>query len=222
MFTLRHGNRCLVEGNFFLGHHKRGSGGVRVIGEDHTIINNYIEGVDRGGFWVTSGIPNSPLNGYYRARNVLIAFNTVVDTSGPGVELDAGFGSSGRTLRPENITIANNVFSVPPSGLLLKGTEGDGFRWLGNIAAPAPPGPAHPGFRFVAPRLERAEHGLLRPGADSPLRGAAEGQFTEVKLDVDGQTRGEPRDVGCDQVSTDPAANRPLTAADVGTAWKRK
>src|SRR5438876_7357684 len=27
MFTLRHGNRCLVEGNLFLGHHKRGSGG---------------------------------------------------------------------------------------------------------------------------------------------------------------------------------------------------
>ena len=26
MLTLRHGNRCVVDGNFFLGHHKRGSG----------------------------------------------------------------------------------------------------------------------------------------------------------------------------------------------------
>ncbi|RYD47585.1 MAG: hypothetical protein EOP83_27820, partial [Verrucomicrobiaceae bacterium] len=30
--TLRHGNRCRVEGNFFFGQLKRGSGGIRVIG----------------------------------------------------------------------------------------------------------------------------------------------------------------------------------------------
>ena len=63
MLTLRHGNRCRVEGNFFLGHHKKGSGGIRIIGEDHIIINNYIEGIEKGGFWITSGIVNSPLNG---------------------------------------------------------------------------------------------------------------------------------------------------------------
>src|SRR5258706_7719094 len=45
MLTLRHGNRCIIDGNFFLGQHKRGSGGIRVIGEDHVITNNYIDGV---------------------------------------------------------------------------------------------------------------------------------------------------------------------------------
>src|SRR5262249_42186814 len=72
MLTLRHGNGCRVEDNFFIAHHKRGSGGIRVIGEDHTIVNNYIEGVSQGGIWVTSGIENSPLKGYFRARNVLL------------------------------------------------------------------------------------------------------------------------------------------------------
>jgi poly(beta-D-mannuronate) lyase len=219
MFTLRHGNRCVVEGNFFLGHHKRGSGGVRVIGEDHVIINNYIEGVERGGFWVTSGIPDSPLNGYFRARNVLIAFNTVVDSFGPCVELDAGFGSSRRSLRPEDITIANNLFSVPDGGALLKGKEGAGFRWAGNIAWPASRAPEHEGIRRVDPRLERAEDGLWRPTTDSPVRGAAEGVLDAVKTDIDGQARGGRWDVGCDQISSGPVANRPLTAADVGPSW---
>ena len=92
--TLRHGNRCTVEGNFFIGNHKRGSGGIRVIGEDHVIINNYIDGVDKGGFWITAGVPNSPLNGYYCARRATIAFNTVVDSRGPCLELDAGLAES--------------------------------------------------------------------------------------------------------------------------------
>ena len=34
-----------------------GSGGVRIIGDDHIITNNYIDGMDRGAFWITSGIP---------------------------------------------------------------------------------------------------------------------------------------------------------------------
>src|SRR4030095_13841789 len=112
MFTLRHGNRCLVEGNYFYGEHKRGSGGIRVIGADHTIINNYIDGVEQGAFWITSGIVDSPLVGYFQARNCVIAFNTVVDTQGPGLLLDAGIASSRRTLLPERIRIINNLFSA--------------------------------------------------------------------------------------------------------------
>jgi poly(beta-D-mannuronate) lyase len=219
MLTLRHGNRCLVEGNFFLGHHKRGSGGIRVIGVDHAIINNYIEGVDKGGFWVTSGIPDSPLNGYYRARNVLIAFNTVVDSSGPYVELDAGFGSSRRSLRPEDITIANNVFALPADGVLLKGTEGEGFHWTGNIASPAPRAPEHAGIRRVDPRLGRAEDGLWRPKADSPVREGAHSDFAMSMIDIDGQKRTGRYDIGCDQITEGPITNRPLKAADVGTSW---
>ncbi len=219
MFTLRHGNRCLVEGNFFLGHHKRGSGGIRVIGEDHIIVNNYIEGVRQGAFWITAGVPDSPLDGYFQSRNVLIAFNTVVDSAGPCLELDAGFGSSRRSLRPENITIANNVFSMSEGSSLLKGTEGKGFRWTANIASPATPAPEHSGIRPVDPRLQRAADGLQRPTADSPVRGAAEGEFAAIKTDIDGQGRVGRRDIGSDQISDSPITNRPLTAADLGTSW---
>lgn len=218
MLTLRHGNRCRVEGNFFLGHHKKGSGGIRIIGEDHLILNNYIDGVEKGGFWITAGIVNSPLNAYFRARNCLIAFNTFVDSRGPAVELDAGFGGAGRTLRPENITIANNLLSLS-SGTLLKGKEGNGFKWIGNLAAETAPTSEHSGIKMVDLKLAPGKDGLWRPAADSPARGAAEGEFSTVSTDIDGQKRPEHSDVGCDQASEGPLLNRPLSVADVGPRW---
>lgn len=217
MLTLRHGNRCVVEGNFFLGHHKPGSGGIRIIGDDHVIINNYIDGVEKGGFWITSGISNSELKGYFQSRNCVIAFNTFVDSRGPAIELDAGFGSSGRTLRPENITIANNIFSMN-EGSLLKGKEGgSGYKWMGNIAWLA--GVEHAGIRFTDPKLERGPDGWGRPAKDSPARNIAEGNFSSIKTDIDGQERKGRADAGCDQVVDSPIANRLLTAADVGPSW---
>jgi poly(beta-D-mannuronate) lyase len=221
MLTLRHGNRCVVENNFFIAHHKRGSGGIRVIGEDHKIVNNYIDGVYQGGIWITSGIENSPLKGYFHARNVLIVFNTIVDSRGPCVDVSAGMGTSGRTLYPENITIVNNMFSVPENGTLLKGKEGKGFKWIGNIATISKPDVQmnHSCIKIEDAKLSRAADGLWRPDANSPARGAAQGEFSEIKSDIDGQPRAGRIDVGCDQVSDVPITNRPLKAPDVGPAW---
>jgi poly(beta-D-mannuronate) lyase len=221
MLTLRHGNRCLVENNFFIAHHKRGSGGIRVIGEDHKIINNYIDGVYQGGIWITSGIENSPLKGYFRAHNVVIAFNTIVDSRGPCVDVSAGMGTSQRTLYPENITIANNLFSVPENGTLLKGKESESFKWLGNVATVTKSDVStnHSGIKILDPKLTRAADGLLRPAVSSPLRGVAQGEFSGIKYDIDGQPRTGRIDVGCDQVSDAPVTNRPLRAKDVGPAW---
>jgi poly(beta-D-mannuronate) lyase len=219
MFTLRHGNRCRVEGNFFLGRNKRGSGGIRVIGEDHVIVNNYIDGVTQGGFWVTAGIPNSPLVGYFQAKNCLIAFNTVVDSRGPCVEVAAGLGSSGRTLPPIGITMANNLFAVKGGEPLRKGKEEKGYRWLGNLSSASVE--AHDGIRAVDLQLARGSDGLWRPKAGSPARGAAEGAYGDVKTDIDGQDRVNPRDVGCDQISDAATTSQPLTPNDVGPAWRR-
>jgi poly(beta-D-mannuronate) lyase len=218
MLTLRHGNRCVVDSNFFIGHHKHGSGGVRVIGEDHVITNNYIDGIDKGAFWITAGVPNSELKQYFQAKRCVIAFNTVVDSAGPYLDLSAGLGSSGRTLKPQDITIANNVFSVGQRGTLLKGDEGEGWHWMGNIASGVE-GIQHAGIRVIDPKLTKAADGLWRPSPGSPVRGAAEGEFPQVKTDIDGQRRTGKWDVGCDQLSTAPVVNRPLTAADVGPDW---
>jgi len=131
MFTLRHGNRCVVDGNIFIANNKKGSGGIRVIGEGHTVINNYIDSVAMGGFWITSGIVDSELKGYFQAKDCVIANNTFINSPGPAIQLDAGFGTSRRTLRPENITVASNVFNIT-QGSLYKGTEGANWKWIAN------------------------------------------------------------------------------------------
>jgi poly(beta-D-mannuronate) lyase len=215
-FTLRHGNRCRVEGNFFLGQRTRGTGGIRVIGEGHTVINNYLDGLEDGALWITAGIPDSPLVGYFQARDCIIAFNTIVDSRGPLMELCAGLGRSGRTLLPENITVANNVFAAR-EGDLFKGNEGAGWRWLGNVATTG----EHAGVRVLDPRLVHATDGMWRPVAEGPLWGAAEGEFATVTTDIDGQSRPAKRDVGCDQISKQPVLQRPLTVADLGPSWRK-
>jgi poly(beta-D-mannuronate) lyase len=144
MFTLRHGNRCLVEGNYFDGKNKKGSGGIRVIGEGHRIIGNYIDSVAMGGFWITSGIVDSELKGYFQAKDCVIANNTFVNSPGPAMQLDAGINSSRRTLRPENIIVTGNTFLIT-DGQLYKGTEGANWKWEGNrtniieVLGPMPP-----------------------------------------------------------------------------------
>lgn len=219
MLTLRHGNRCVIDGNFFLGEDKRGSGGIRVIGEDHVVTNNYIERVAQGGIWITSGVPHSQLVQYFQARRGLIAFNTIVDSRGPCLELDAGIGSSGRTMRPAEITIAHNVFIARPGEPLFKGEAGAEWRWLGNFAAGATA--ARDGVRLETDlRLARTPDGLLRPAADSPVRAAPEWSLSlSIATDIDGQARAKQSAAGCDEPSQAPAKYRPLATADTGPAW---
>lgn len=83
MLTLRHGNNCTVEGNYFFGNDVSNSGGVRVIGENHVVFNNYFENLGgnnyRSAICLVRGRENSPLNGYFQVKNTLVAFNTIVN-----------------------------------------------------------------------------------------------------------------------------------------------
>ena len=116
-FTLRHGNNAEVFGNYFFGNNNTFSGGVRIIGEDHKVYNNYFEGLryrkpngagsnTTGALNVMNGIENSELNQYYQVKNVQVINNTLVDCD---LGIRIGTSLSGATLAPENITIANNI-----------------------------------------------------------------------------------------------------------------
>ena len=115
--TLRHGNNVEVFGNYFFGNNNSFSGGVRVIGEDHKIYNNYFEGLryrkpngsgssTTGALNVMNGLVNSPLNGYYQVKNAQIVNNTLVDCD---LGIRIGTSLSGATLAPENLIVANNI-----------------------------------------------------------------------------------------------------------------
>ena len=60
------------------------------------------------------------------------------------------------------------------------------------------------------------QDGIWRITKKSPALDGATGSFPIVTHDIDGQLRGEAKDVGADEFSALPSVNRPLTAEDVG------
>lgn len=85
MLTLRHGNDCTVEGNYFFGNGVPSSGGVRIIGEDHKVYNNYFDNLRgtnfRAALCIVRGKENSVLNDYFQVKNAFVSFNTFVNCS---------------------------------------------------------------------------------------------------------------------------------------------
>lgn len=115
--TLRHGNNCLVDGNFFDGMDKPKSYGIRFIGEGHIAINNYfyqLHGAPSEAFrapvTILNGLVNTPLNGYYQVRRAVIANNVFVNCSTPNIRVGAFSKREGMTVSPDTITIKNNLF----------------------------------------------------------------------------------------------------------------
>ncbi|MEM9352316.1 MAG: polysaccharide lyase 6 family protein [Planctomycetota bacterium] len=225
--TLRHGNDSLVEGNFFLGEGKNRSGAIRVIGERQTVVNNYIANVDDragGAISISAGVPNTPLNGYVQVKDAVIAHNTIVNTLEEMITFDDGFGSSGRTLLAEDVTVANNVFRSSGATIFegTEGTGGSGWTWEGNIAFGGSLGPksGDPGITVVDPELTQGSDGLWRPSATSPVINAGVGDYSGVfSDDMDGQPRIGLFDVGADEVSAAAIVRKPLEAGDIGPDW---
>jgi poly(beta-D-mannuronate) lyase len=223
MFTLRHGNACRVEGNFFLGKGTKRSGGVRVIGEDHLVVNNYFEGLEgtgtRSAITLVEGIPDTPLNGYWQVKRALVAFNTFVDCA-QIFEVGNSFGTRGRVLPPMQVVIANNVAVGRPSApLITQKDEKPDIRWVGNMYWGTELGmDAHMGLIRKNPMLEQRE-GIFRPSEKSPVIGSAIGRYG-VLSDIDGQIR-DKMDVGCDEYTAGAIQNRPLKPSEVGPAWMK-
>jgi poly(beta-D-mannuronate) lyase len=222
---LRHGNRSEVSGNFFFGNGKRGTDGIRPYGDDDRIFNNYFERLTAPALHLANGdfdyghgeLENRELlKQHFRPRNLLVAFNTIVDCDIP-IQIGAG----GKKEFPiDGLTMADNLIVggakqkvvdlvTPP----LKAT------WLGNMVS----GDANLGIELPKDQLRvvkielSKDRSVQRPVPGSQNIDAAAGDFSQqIKIDIDGQPRSGRYDVGADEVSSAPVTNRPLTPADVG------
>lgn len=110
MLTLRHGNNCTVDGNYFFGNDVSESGGVRIIGENHKVFNNYFENLRgtnyRAALCIVRGKEDSALSEYFQVKNALVAFNSFVNcTQAFRINYNS---SSSLTLPPIGTVIAHN------------------------------------------------------------------------------------------------------------------
>ncbi|MGI9531313.1 chondroitinase-B domain-containing protein [Lutimonas sp.] len=120
--VMRHGNYCIIDGNYFIGdENSEQMGGIRIINTGHWVVNNYFYNLKGSSFRsplaVMNGIPKSPLNRYNQVTDVVVAFNTYVNCSSPwqfGVgtnisQKDVLPASEIRSARAKRTLVANNL-----------------------------------------------------------------------------------------------------------------
>lgn len=154
--TLRHGNGCVVERNVFLGNRAKGTGGVRIIGEDHIVRHNYFEKLTgdgtRAAISFMLGIPNSPANRYFQVQRAQLEDNTIVDCEHPIV---IGVGDDEKaTLTPAKTVIRGNQVSSPKRAIVQALCALDGITWQENVFAGESSGiPETAGVKMGAPKI---------------------------------------------------------------------
>jgi|NorSeaMetagenome_1021524.scaffolds.fasta_scaffold00826_2 poly(beta-D-mannuronate) lyase len=225
--TLRHGNNTEVYGNYFFANNNSFSGGIRVIGEDHKIYNNYIEGVNHrkpsgsgsgatGGINVSNGKPNSALNEYYQVKNVQIINNTLVNC-----DLAIRIGTkvnSALTLAPENLIVANNIMLNSSDSAFEETTVPFGTSiYEGNIT--------QNGNWDLINGLnsnQTVTSGLLTSGSDfynitsgSAALNSGLGTYNFLSTDITGGIRSTDFDTGAEEFNSG-GTNLPYSIADVG------
>lgn len=221
--TLRHGNECEVYSNFFFGASDKESGGIRIIGEDHRVYNNYLQDIPGSGFRaaisLTNGVPNSPLNRYFQVINARVINNTLVNCEHP-IVIGAG-KTSELSLAPKDCEISNNlvaVYSSSSTGIIEYVDDPENMTYQNNIMFGADLGiPSQTGILEEDPELIQSDIWRLSDNSIALDYGLT--TFSYVTHDIDGQTRPSANDAGCDQLSTEDIVNRPLTTLDVGVNW---
>lgn len=116
--TLRHGNHVLCDGNYFDGHDKKLSYGIRFIGEGHVAINNYFKNLlgapheqYRSPVALLNGLVNTPINGYFPVKNAVIAANIFDDCATPLIRIGAFSPKrEGMSIAPDSVIIQDNIF----------------------------------------------------------------------------------------------------------------
>ncbi|SFG81723.1 polysaccharide lyase 6 family protein [Pedobacter insulae] len=135
--SLRHGNGTEVYGNYFVGNDVKDAGGIRIIGENHLVYNNYLQGIATTGqtcaIAILDGVPHSEPSGYFQVKNVKIVGNTIVNCA-QAFDIGAGKGGNGRTVPPADCTIANNLIQAKGGIAIAYTDQPQNFFYEGNLA----------------------------------------------------------------------------------------
>jgi len=213
MLSLRGGNNVLVDGNFLLNN----LNGIRIHGENHVIINNYIYGMSSTGIVVPKGGEN-----YGATSNCTIAHNTIVNSTLYGMRLGQNFGTSGPYKDAEDDVFFKNVVLQSTGTMLYEENALVDPVWTDNVVY----GTATQGYTDSG--IANTDPGIASDGTVyriSSAESAAVDYSSAVAgvdgddYDMDGQARDSDPDVGADEWVVGGEPRGILTAADVGPSW---
>lgn len=223
VLTLRHGSDCDVYGNFFFGAPGKACGGVRIIGERHKVYNNYFQDLEgsgtRAAISMMNGVPNAVASSYYEVQDAEVVHNTIVSCR---QALAIGVGKNDElTLPPKNCIVANNVVDKTTRSDAISYVDNPiNISYSSNFVNYNGLNISDPGIMIVDPVLVLSQ-GIWRADQNGPTENAATRVFTYVIDDVDGHTRDNNPDIGCDEYRQSAIVNRPLSSDDVGVAWNK-
>ena len=229
--TLRHGDNCEVYNNFFLANGQSFSGGIRMMGENHKVYNNYMEGTvakypnnsstnGLAGINIHNGILNSPLSGYYQVKNATIVNNTFVNCD-LGIRVGATFSSGTQNQPPQDVVIGNNIMYENTNKAIQVTTQltGTSSKYENNIKQNG----TFDSFGAVtATGNINVTSGLLATGTDfyRIVTGSAAidygvGSYSFLTEDIIGGTRPANFDAGAEEFNAG-GTSRPYKQSDVG------
>ncbi|MEM6343524.1 MAG: chondroitinase-B domain-containing protein [Bacteroidota bacterium] len=160
--TMRHGNETLVESNYFFGNGKANTGGIRIINEKQTVINNYCVGLTgyrfRGALVIMNGVPNSPPNRYSPVIESAAKNNTFINCD--YIQLCAGSDEE-RSAPPQTTEVTDNIFYTENRpDLFTVYDDISGIDFSGNLVSQSTP-PLNAGFTQAKLDFTENEAGLL-------------------------------------------------------------
>ncbi|MDB2606595.1 DUF4957 domain-containing protein [Zobellia sp.] len=163
--TMRHGNETLVDGNVFIGNGKPSTGGVRVINESQTVINNYHIGLKgyrfRSAFVMMNGVPNSPPNRYVPVIDSKVNNNAFVNCD----HIVFGAGSdSERSQAPRTSEFSKNIiYNESNKDIITADDDISGINFKDNIIRKDVKNSIEQGFTHANMQLVKDNQGFLIP-----------------------------------------------------------
>jgi len=159
-FTLRHGNKCQVYGNYFTN-----TPGLRIFGDDHIIFSNYFENcnpainIGNGDGEVADG---AQLTAHDRPDRILIALNILVNNKANIVQQGRKNG-----LGATNVKVMNNIIEGGGTAAIISGPYTDAA-WSGNILFNTAGAGDMPQGTFITndPKLSKDAAGVFQPTTD--------------------------------------------------------
>ena len=232
MLTLRHGNFATVEGNYFFGNGVSESGGVRIIGENHKVYNNYFEnlkGTDyRAGLCIVRGKLNSAASEYFQVKNAIVEFNTFVNCA-QAFRINYN-SSSTLTMPPIGTVIAHNhIYNSSTSNTNVSidqtsVTDMD-VTWKNNLMNQG----KYSSFTYTSAQVITGKDAkmavvatpinMYEPSSTSALLSYTTTENTDVLTDIRGRSRGTTAKVpGASQISGTTTREMP-TKTTVGSTF---
>lgn len=229
--SLRHGNESLIDGNFFLGEGAEGTGGVRIYGSDHRIINNYFEGLT-GTKWdapitLTEGDAeegDGGLSNHFRIERAIIANNTLINNT-HGIEV--GFDNNGKYSKPpRDVVLANNIVQADTNTIVTYLNQPDNIQWVNNIFYPINVASMGNGVSFIETEAQNTNPFIKLDNEQNIYKSTTQTQkyspnnelVGTISYDMEGQPRLTPTNYGADELSDATILYKPLDPSDVGPA----